>query len=25
MERSEIREGNGGGHLDNTNFGVRAD
>jgi len=25
MERSEIREGNGGGHPDNTNFGVRAD
>jgi len=25
MERSEIRDGNGGDHLDNTNFGVRAD
>jgi len=25
MERSEIRDGNGFGHLDNANFAERAD
>jgi len=25
MERSEIRDGNGDGHVENANFGERAD